>query len=126
MGIDVYMRWRGMTEKEKDAQVTGFSTEHGHVGYLREAYHGNPYATKVLVPEAFDASKENGIAIAAEELRKRLPEAKKAAITRLREIYKEPFADENHKEVKSFADFVELAEKKEKETGTPVKIIVSW
>jgi hypothetical protein len=27
---------------------------HGHVVYLREAYHGEPYATRVLVHEAFE------------------------------------------------------------------------
>ena len=54
MGIDIYAEWDGMSEAEKTAQITGFSAEHGHVGYLREAYHGEPYATKVLVPEAFE------------------------------------------------------------------------
>ena len=54
MGIDIYMHWRGQTEAEKQVQYTGMSVVHGHVGYLREAYHGGPYATKVLLPESFD------------------------------------------------------------------------
>jgi hypothetical protein len=33
MGIDIYARWNGMTEPERAAQITGFSVEHGHVGY---------------------------------------------------------------------------------------------
>ena len=57
MGIDIYAQWDGMTAQEEAAQVTGFSIEHGHVGYLREAYHGEPYATKVLVPEAFETGR---------------------------------------------------------------------
>jgi hypothetical protein len=35
----------------------GFSVEHGHLGYLREAYHGEPYATRVLVPESFETGR---------------------------------------------------------------------
>lgn len=54
MGIDVYLRWRNQTSDEHNAQMTGFSLISGNVGYLREAYHGGPYATRVLVPEAFD------------------------------------------------------------------------
>jgi hypothetical protein len=42
MGIDIYAEWRGQTDAESDAQVAGFSGVHGHVGYLREAYHGGP------------------------------------------------------------------------------------
>ncbi len=39
VGIDIYLRWRGMTEEERAAQQTGDSVVQGHVGYLREAYH---------------------------------------------------------------------------------------
>lgn len=51
-----------MTEHERRAQQTGFSVVHGHVGYLREAYHGEPYATRVLVPEAFVPGGRLGLA----------------------------------------------------------------
>jgi hypothetical protein len=56
MGIDIYIRWKGQTDEEIEAQfegLSGYSIVHGHVGYLREAYHGEPYATKYLVREAF-------------------------------------------------------------------------
>jgi hypothetical protein len=33
MGIDIYAKWDGMSEAEEAAQITGFSVEHGHVGY---------------------------------------------------------------------------------------------
>jgi hypothetical protein len=56
MGIDIYLKWPGMTDEEKQNQITGYSTTSGNVGYLREAYHGGPYATKILVREAFEAS----------------------------------------------------------------------
>lgn len=55
MGIDIYLRWSGMTEEDEQRQYTGMSIIAGDVGYLREAYHGGPYATKILVREAFDA-----------------------------------------------------------------------
>src|SRR6185437_13507487 len=70
MGIDIYAEWDGMTEREKQAQICCFSIFHGHVGYLREAYHGEPYATKVLVPEAFE---ELRVPIYAARLQERLP-----------------------------------------------------
>jgi hypothetical protein len=71
MGIDIYLKWNGMTEEDQKTQYVGWSTTSGAVGYLREAYHGGPYATKILVREAFDA--ENCEAeIPAAVLRERL------------------------------------------------------
>ena len=55
MGIDVYLKWDKMNDEDHKAQLgTGFQTDIGDTGYLREAYHGEPYATQMLVPEAFD------------------------------------------------------------------------
>lgn len=55
MGIDIYLEWDGQTEEDKQKMLTGFSTTSGDVGYLREAYHGGPYATQILLREAFEA-----------------------------------------------------------------------
>jgi hypothetical protein len=74
MGIDIYANWRGQSEAEASAQITGFSGVAGHVGYLREAYHGGPYVTKYLVSEAFEDA-EGVAAIPARTLRERLPAA---------------------------------------------------
>ena len=49
MGIDVFMSWGDGPSFDGDYE-TAFC---GANGYLREAYHGDPYATVVLVPEAF-------------------------------------------------------------------------
>lgn len=68
MGIDIYMNWDGMTEDEKQAQYTGFSTTSGDVGYLREAYHGGPYATETLLPEAFEWVQEIGNLMSCAEM----------------------------------------------------------
>jgi hypothetical protein len=123
MGIDIYANWNGMTVEEDAAQITGFDIWKGHVGYLREAYHGEPYATKVLMPEAFE---KDGARIEAAILRGRLPEALRAAEQREREVYGETDAAEIERTLKSFRDFVELCERKERETGRPCLILASW
>lgn len=58
MGIDIYAKWDGKTEAEYEAQITGFDTTAGSAGYLREAYHGGPYVTNWLMPEAFQVGDE--------------------------------------------------------------------
>lgn len=124
MGIDIYAHWKGQTRKEEKAQITGFSVLHGHVGYLREAYHGEPYATKFLCREAFSAP-NCAANIPAKILRQRLPEALRLTQERYETIYKEDeaFIEEVKK---SFTDFVELIERKERETGEHVTIIASY
>ena len=83
MGIDIYAEWRGMTVEESNAQVMAcFDGTVGHIGYLREAYHGEPYATRVLFPEAFE---KGDAAIPAARLRERLP-ATLAAVRRNRPV----------------------------------------
>jgi hypothetical protein len=74
MGIDVFLEWEGQDEeraKNKDDKPSWFNTTDGHVGYLREAYHGGPYATKMLVREAFE-SETYRAAIPAAVMRERL------------------------------------------------------
>ena len=83
MGIDIYTRWKGQTDEETQAQMTGFSIVHGHVGYLREAYHGEPYATKYLLREAFEHP--DRCRIPASVLRQRLPHT--LALSELAEVF---------------------------------------
>lgn len=123
MGIDVYLRWDDQTDAEQKAQITGFDIHSGNVGYLREAYHGGPYATKVLVPEAFDYDGEDGKPYKAAMLRKRLPATIQAAIERSLAVYQERIT-EKHKTVRAFVEFVELAEQKEAE-GKKIRVRVS-
>jgi hypothetical protein len=174
MGIDIYLEWDGMKKEEKNAQATGFSITSGNVGYLREAYHGGPYATRILVREAFEA--ENCRAqIPAEIMRDRLnhvtePAARTsgaghqlaeavldmlqstgvevvaedgATTNRIKSDTTRPMTveeavrerqlrlygeDNEHIErvVKSFRDFVELAEEKERQTGKPCTVYASY
>jgi hypothetical protein len=123
MGIDIYAEWDGMTEAEHAEQITGFSVEHGHVGYLREAYHGEPYATRVLVPEAFETGRAP---ISAAALEARLPAALEAAERRAREVHDQTDAAAIERVLKSYRDFVALCERKERETGVPCIIIASY
>ena len=124
MGIDIYTRWKGQTKEEVHAQYTGFSTVHGHVGYLREAYHGAPYATKYLLREAFE--RPDRCQIPASVLRERLPQTLALVEERERKVYGETDAAAIAEVKKSFVDFVELCEAKERATGTPVLIIASF
>lgn len=126
MGIDIYTEWKGQTEEEKEAQITGFSIAYGHVGYLRESYHGAPYATQYLVAEAFD-SPEGQAQIPASVLRRRLPKTIRLAKERLRVVYNRKGAvSDDDPAIRSFADFVALCERKEAETGEPVTVIASY
>lgn len=124
MVIDIYARWQGQTEEEIEAQQTGFSAYHGHVGYLREAYHGTPYATTYLLAEAFDHPE--GAQIPSAVLKTRLPLTLKLVTERERLLYGETDRSEAQRVIASFIDFVQLCERKEHETGKPVTIIASY
>ena len=129
MGIDVYASWKGMTKTEETNQHNEiFSIAHGHTGYLREAYHGGPYVTKILVPEAFaDENVGEAVPIPAHVMRERLGEALSAAMLRQQKVYNEPMDGEHTKMVcQSFKAFVELCAAKEAETGEPCRIYASY
>lgn len=124
MGIDIYAKWDGMTEAEENAQVTGFSAVHGHVGYLREAYHGEPYATPKLIREAFLGN--HRVRISAAKLQERLPATLAVAEQRERELYGVTDEAEIAAVLQSYRDFVALCARKEKETGEPCLIIADY
>jgi hypothetical protein len=123
MGIDIYAHWRDQSNEAKAKQSEAWlSTGAGGAGYLREAYHGAPYATKYLCAEAFETGKAR---ISAAILRERLPHTLALAEERERKIYES--TDETVEDVKqSFREFVALCEEKEKETGEPVLVIASY
>jgi len=102
MGFDTYMSWKGQTEAEKEAQFIGGMMNGGHVGYLRGGY-----ALDIVPSDAWDTP------VKASEMRRRLPKAVKAVHGPLQDVI-----------IKSLYDFVDLAERKEKETGEPVTITV--
>jgi hypothetical protein len=100
-----------------------FSTEYGSVGYLREAYHGEPYARKALAPEAFEYGRAR---IDADTFWKRLPDALNVAETRERTVYGVTDAEDIDRQLKCYRDFVALCARKEEETGIPCLIIASF
>jgi len=124
MGIDIYLRWKGMLPEERDGQITGFDVTKGDVGYLREAYHGGPYATQFFVKEAFDARGE--AKINAETLKERLPRTIDLVKRREMEVYGRKEVGDDSPVVQSFVNFAELAEMKEKASGEPCTIIASY
>lgn len=123
MGIDIYAEWRDKSQYERRAQSEAWlSTTDGDIGYLREAYHGEPYATRYFCPEAFESGEAR---IPAATLRERLPETLRLAEIRERTIYHSTNPEiEAVKE--SYRAFVTLCEAKEKETGESVLIIASY
>jgi hypothetical protein len=124
MGIDIYAHWKGQSADETEVQTRQWlSISSGCTGYLREAYHGEPYATRYLCAEAFET--DNGAQIGAAVLRERLPHTLVLAEERARSIYNSD-ANEIEEVKQSFRDFVALCEKKEQETGEPVRIIASY
>lgn len=126
MGIDIYAVWKGQTEEEKKRQLeVWLAADAGHIGYLREAYHGKPYATRFLFREAFESDNDEA-RIPAETLRERLPEALKLVEQREREVYHETDDRRIDFVKQSFQHFVRLCETKERETGAPVLIRASY
>jgi hypothetical protein len=111
MGIDIYAKWRGQSQEERDTQSFAWlSNRDGKIGYLGEAYHGEPYATDYFCPEAFEPG---GGRIPAEILRERLPHTLELAEEGQRKLYKA--TDAEVEEVKeSYRKFVELCERKER------------
>jgi len=123
MGIDVYLKWTDMTKGDKQAEITGFDIYKGDVGYLREAYHGGPYATEVLVSENWDKQPKGGFAIANSVLQERLPLVVATAKARAKLIYKAQ-TEEQDMTAQAFIDFVAFHKEKE-DAGLNPKIVIS-
>ncbi|SRR5258706_15445150 len=121
MGIDIYAEWQEQTDSEQKAQASEWlSPESGKVGYLREAYHGEPYATHFLCAEVF-RSDDGRAYIPAATLRERLEKTLELAEERERTLYQST-AEQIELVKQSYRDFVALCERKEQETGEPVLI----
>src|SRR5437762_2959261 len=110
MGIDIYARWESFGEAEERAQLSAWlSNTDGNVGYLREAYRGEPYATRHLVPEAFESA--DGACIPARTLRERLAKTLRLAELRERRLYGAKTMKQIEPTLRSFTAFVELCER---------------
>ena len=81
-----------------------------------------PYATKFLCREAFEKKSDKFPYISSKTLRKRLPHTIEIVKERRLKAYDE-VVEENHPVIKSFIDFVELAERLERE-GKEIRILL--
>ena len=131
MGIDCYLinpdTNKLHAEETGQEHRMGFNIMSGDAGYLREAYHGGPYATQVLLPEGWidehERDEEGNFTLEASTLRHRLPKTLEAATIRNRQNYS---GQDEDLVLKSFKDFVDLAEDLEKKNGKPCKFYVSY
>tara|TARA_R100000458_G_C8205825_1_gene194903 strand:+ start:328 stop:744 length:417 start_codon:yes stop_codon:yes gene_type:complete len=138
MGIDCYNQTAQDLNGNDSGQ--GFDITAGDKGYLREAYHGEPYGTIHLLEECFEiervygglSGQDEGVAydikvfIPAKLLRKRLPRTLELVAERYKKIYKDATDKEIKVAQKSFIDFVELAEKIEKREGKSCEFYASF
>ncbi|HXT13094.1 MAG TPA: hypothetical protein VN873_16160 [Candidatus Angelobacter sp.] len=91
MGIDIYAMWKGQSVGERRQQTSQWlSAMAGNEGYLREAYHGGPYATMFLCAEAF---RTGSAQIPASVLHERLPHALVLAEERVEALHCVQIAD---------------------------------
>lgn len=124
MGIDIYAEWRGQSEEGRRKQSASWLSIHaGDVGYLREAYHGGPYATRFLFAEAFETGRAS---ISAAVLKERLPKALELVEERQRNVYPDDGPAETESAKAGFRAFVALCDWAEAETGKPVSIVASY
>ncbi len=138
MGIDCYNQTAQDLNGNDSGQ--GFDITAGDKGYLREAYHGNPYGTMHLLSECFEIDKVIGslsghdegveyeikVFIPAKLLRKRLPKTLEL-VAELHKLNYKYATEKNIKEAqKSFIDFVELAEKIEEREGKSCEFYASF
>jgi hypothetical protein len=122
MGIDAYLLWSQEDAADPDAWIDKYCGYTGADGYLREAYRGGPYATKVLLAEAFDPENDGSVSIPAEVLRARLPRV----LAMVREKNAAHGSSAVDAAIQEYIDFVELAERVQAETNEPVWIYVSY
>ena len=74
MSVQVYLRWDGMSQEDRDNQdyMAGPEAEEGRAGFLHDF--NRPNATSFLIPEGW-SSQEYEVRVPAFRLRERLPVA---------------------------------------------------
>jgi hypothetical protein len=115
MGADIYMKWKGMTKKDKDNQITGYNVSCGRYGYLRGAYNGHVGLDAIeMLFDGVDWKKDWKVDI-------KLLEAnlKKLRKTLFIERAKDFYGGKDGKEQQSYKDFVKLARKLHDEGKNP-------
>jgi hypothetical protein len=122
MAVNIFARWRNQSPDDMEKQDLAWSLRcyAGKDGFLIELYDGNlaAYPGRYLFAEAFS----RGTRIKAATLRKRLPQTL-AIVEKLERQFPEHSEWTIETIKQQYRDFVELCERKEKETGEPVLIV---
>ena len=116
MGVDIYLRWKGITDKDKKKQCQGFDISIGRLGYLRGAYNGHiGYdAIKILF---LDVDWEKDWKVDIDILKNNLQRLELGLFKKKKkEFYSKEGKDV---EIQSYRDFVALAKKLIKEKKNP-------
>lgn len=125
MGIDIYAEWADERFEEVKPTLDSWAEEQqNYAGYIREAYHGEPYPSQYLVREAFHHP--DGVIIESKTLRARLPETLRRARERERIIYGVTDNEEIEREVAQYERFVTFCEMMEEKLQSPPTIIAWW
>ncbi len=114
MGIQAFARWKGQTKEEKYEE---FLSEHWKSEIMCALQHLVDEAICTLDGDEYD------VKIPARTLRERLPHALELIENQLRPKKNEPEVIEAKK--MTYVNFVEMCERKEKETGEPVGIYLN-
>ena len=116
MGADIYLRWKGMSEKEKEKQYCGMDISYGKFGYLRGAYNG--HVGYDAIQQLFkEINWEKNWKVKIEILKKNLKKLEEGLFkNRKKDFYSKKGKE---LEIQSYRDFVELADKLIKEGKNP-------
>ena len=126
MGIDLYVRWRGVIGLPPNLRVERVSMgPRGSRAYLMQPSHRDPYALEYLVPECFKDTRRKECRVRVETLLGRLPQVVAVAERRERVLYGSSDSDIADL-VQYFRDFVLLCGLVQSETGAPVTVGVSY
>lgn len=122
MAIDIYARWPGQTDEERDAQLQGFPLSKGMTGYLREAGQMESSALIYLVREVFGFS--GSAVVSTNALRNRLPRA--LELLELQLTLEKASAEQVKRAKAEMRDFVDRCAYIEGNTGSPVTVVGMW
>lgn len=124
MQVNIHAVWKNQSKMELYAQRAHRRyTDLGKLGCLYEEFDGETSATRYLFSEAFESKLAGCAEIPAARLQERLPDA--LELVEENEILVNCSLYQWIEAVqKSYCDFVELCERKEKATGEPVLICV--